>query len=410
MFSAVIVGGGAAGCFCAVELKRRCPQCSITVLEAGDVPMAKLSITGGGRCNITNTFESVSDLREVYPRGARLLKRAFFRFGYGEVAEWWEKQGLNLAVHDGGRVFPADGDAKDVVRTLGKLMSEQGVRLECGCKVNSISSSGNGFVVGTAGGRTYQSRCVIVATGGTSAQRLAQMLPDDIPISPTAPSLFTFRINDPSLKSLMGLSVPQAVVSLCGTAFSADGPVLVTDWGLSGPAVLKLSSLAARYLYERQYRASLVVNWLGWDESEVDGWLDGVSGEYKGRMVRNVCPEGIPERLWQMILARSAIREDCRWAELGSKGRARLVAHLTASLLQIEGRAAFKEEFVTCGGVGADGIKTDTLESRTHKGLFFAGEVLDIDGITGGFNLQAAWTTGYIAAESAACFLQDGGE
>lgn len=405
MGSAVIIGGGAAGCLCAVELKRRCPSCSVTVLEAGREPMAKLSLTGGGRCNITNTFEFISDLHKAYPRGAQLLKRAFYRFGPKEAMEWWDRSGVPFEIQAGGRVFPVSQNAKDVVRTLSNLMKEYGVGLVCQAKVVEIAPEEGGFRVSAADGREYRCDCAILTAGGTSSGTLSHMLPPDIGIKPTVPSLFTFKINDPEMKALMGLSVPDASLCICGTSIRSEGALLLTDWGLSGPAVLKLSSYAAEYLNAHQYRAELSINWLGLGEAEAAGWIDGKVCSCGGKMMRNSGPQDIPERLWHMILHKSDIRENCRWGELSGKGRAKLLSCLIGCVFSIEGRAAFKEEFVTCGGVSLDSINTNTLESKTHKGLFFAGEVLDVDGITGGFNLQAAWSTGYVAAEESAAFL-----
>lgn len=380
----IIIGAGAAGCFCAIELKRRRPDMDVTIYEAGAKPLAKVAVTGGGRCNLTNSFAAISRLAEAYPRGEQVMKRALRAFSQQDTMEWFEREGVALLTQDDECVFPVSQDAMQIVRTLERLMRELGVKLVCNKKVGSISE--------------LDADCIVVTAGGNSKAALQAMLPPDIGITDTVPSLFTFKIADESLRSLMGTVAENVALSLAGTAFRSHGTLLVTDWGVSGPATLKLSSYAARYLADNAYRATMLVNWLDRPESEARQLLDDcISGNGK-KFVANAHPEGITERLWQHLQQRAGLRGDLRWQELGSKGFNKLVSTLTADSYQITGRARFKEEFVTCGGVDLAGIDLNTLESKTHPGLFFAGEVLDIDAVTGGFNLQAAWSTGYVVA------------
>lgn len=380
----IIIGAGAAGCFCAIELKRRRPDMDVTIYEAGPKPLAKVAVTGGGRCNLTNSFAAISRLAEAYPRGEQVMKRALRAFSQQDTMEWFEREGVALLTQDDECVFPVSQDAMQIVRTLERLMRELGVKVVCNKKVGSISE--------------LDADCIVVTAGGNSKAALQAMLPPDIGITDTVPSLFTFKIADESLRSLMGTVAENVALSLAGTAFRSHGTLLVTDWGVSGPATLKLSSYAARYLADSAYRATMLVNWLDRPESEARQLLDDcISGNGK-KFVANAHPEGMTERLWQHLQQRAGLRGDLRWQELGSKGFNKLVSTLTADSYQITGRARFKEEFVTCGGVDLAGIDLNTLESKTHPGLFFAGEVLDIDAVTGGFNLQAAWSTGYVVA------------
>lgn len=399
--SVTVIGGGAAGCFCAIAVKRFNPSLKVTVLEAGAAPMAKLAITGGGRCNISNTFENVNDLAEVYPRGARLLKRLFYDFGPTDTVSWWENEGVSLTVEDNGRIFPKSQDALQVVHTLDRLMKKEGVNIVCNFKTARVKDRAEGgFEIAGRDGRDILSDAVILTCGGTDSARLRDMLPEDIAISPSAPSLFSFKLDDTALRELSGLSVNNACIGLSGTSLRSRGAVLVTDWGLSGPAVLRLSSYGARHLFEKGYDCLLSINWTGMSETETFEWIESISRLHPGKKVINMSPEGIPDRLWHLICFKAGLREDIRWSELGAKGIKRLTSVLTADSLHICGRNPFKEEFVTCGGVSLNMLSPSSLESKTHKGLFFAGEVLDIDGVTGGFNLQAAWSTAMAVASS----------
>lgn len=404
-----IIGAGAAGCFCAIELKRRAPGAEITVLEAGDKPLAKVAVTGGGRCNLTNTFELVRSLQEVYPRGHALLKNAFHTFGPEATCAWFEREGVRLTAQDDGCIFPQSQDAMQIVRTLLGLMKALGVTVKCGHRVQSIKHLQDGYAVTTCHG-TAQFDGIVVTTGGSPKRGGLDFLsPLGLEIADPVPSLFTFRLDDKGLRELMGTVVDDVTLSIPGTGFRSSGTLLVTDWGISGPAALKLSSYAARHLASAGYASPLTVNWTGADEQSVRGMLLDAAAASPQRTVANTPAPGITQRLWKHLLERASLREDIRWAELGKKGLNRLVSVLTADSFKICGRAAFKEEFVTCGGVSLECISPRTLESRVHPGLFLAGEVLDIDAVTGGFNLQAAWTTGYLCAISASrlCLAND---
>ena len=387
-----VIGAGAAGCFCAAELRRRLPAVKVDVYESGPKPLAKVAITGGGRCNLTNSFEGIRSLGEAYPRGERLMKRLLRVFSQEDTWRWFEDAGVPLVLQDDHCVFPRSQDAMDIVHAL--LRKMEGVNLLLRTPVHEIRDAGHLLV----DGEPYDA--VVVTTGG-APKGLPLLEGLDLEWIPTVPSLFTFTIQDEGLRALMGLVV-EATVSLPGTPFKADGPLLITDWGLSGPAVLKLSSYAARHLHEAGYHAPLSINWLSLSEADTRALLEELSTVNPRKQVSNTPPAGLQVRLWNHLTVKAGLRPDIRWAELGSKGLNKLVNTLTQDGYAIAGKTKFRDEFVTCGGVALSNLNPATLESKQYPGLYFAGEVLDIDAITGGFNLQAAWTTGYVAAQSIA--------
>ena len=382
MKTVAIIGAGAAGCFCAAELRRMAPDLSVTVFESGPRPMAKLAITGGGRCNLTNDFEGIRSLSDAYPRGERVMKRALKAFSNDDTIRWFTERGVPCTLQEDHCWFPCSQDAMDIVRCLLRAMDGADIRVST--PVSSIKELKDSF--------DY----VVVTTGGMS--KGASMFEGlDLEIVPPVPSLFTLNIPDKSLTALMGLVV-DASISIPGTSFKADGPLLITDWGVSGPATLKLSSYTARYLAECQYKATVAINWLDRNENEVREMLRESASESPQKQISNT--PLLQQRLWEHIISKAGLRPDIRWAELGSKGLNRLTAVLTQDTYPVSGKGKFKEEFVTAGGIGLSNIDLSTLESKKYPGLFFAGEVLDIDAITGGFNLQAAWSTGYVCARS----------
>ena len=390
MKTVAIIGAGAAGCFCAAELRRMAPDLSVTVFESGPRPMAKLAITGGGRCNLTNDFEDIRSLSDAYPRGERVMKRALKAFSNDDTIRWFTERGVPCTLQEDHCWFPCSQDAMDVVRCLLRAMDGADIRL-CAPALSVTPDVFGGLKVN---GEPFD--YVVVTTGGMS--KGASMFEGlDLEIVPPVPSLFTLNIPDKSLTALMGLVV-DASISIPGTSFKADGPLLITDWGVSGPATLKLSSYAARYLAGCQYKATVAINWLDRNENEVREMLRESASESPQKQISNT--PLLQQRLWEHIISKAGLRPDIRWAELGSKGLNRLTAVLTQDTYPVSGKGKFKEEFVTAGGIGLSNIDLSSLESKKYPGLFFAGEVLDIDAITGGFNLQAAWSTGYVCAHS----------
>lgn len=396
-----IIGAGAAGCFCANILKRLHPDSQIDVYESGQKPLQKVAITGGGRCNLTNSFAEVRSMNQVYPRGYNLMKRLFKRFDHRATMQWFEDEGVRLVTQDDQCVFPQSQDAMEIVATLLKGM--QGVRIYTNQRVREISPCNEHSYRISSDSRSEVYDNVVVTTGGSPKASGLDFLSElALEMVPPVPSLFTFNIGkeggkDP-ITALMGVVVKQAEVRLPGTNYKADGPLLITHWGMSGPAILRLSSYAARWLADKGYQATLSVNWMGnMNEEEVRTLLQQRMNEQPKKQIGTV--HLLTQRLWNHLLNKIELSPERRCAEVGSKQLNKLVATLCNDTYRITGQSRYKEEFVTCGGVSLTNIDPNTLECKQHRGVYFAGEVLDVDAVTGGFNLQAAWTMGYIAAQ-----------
>lgn len=384
-----MIGGGAAGFFTAVNLKAMCPQMDVTIFERSSRVLAKVAVSGGGRCNVTNTFEGVTDFSSVYPRGHRLMKRLMKGFSERDAYEWFESHGVRLTVQDDHCVFPAAKDARVIVDCLTAEAHRRGVEVLTGTKVGSLAEL-----------EDYDFR--VVTTGGQPRGEGLRWLEEcgHETVAPV-PSLFTFKTGDATLHSLMGTVADDATVAIAGTRLKARGPLLVTHWGMSGPAILKLSSYAARQLADGGYRAPLTVNWTSHDDAAIRAELTRLGRQAPGRQLTAVRPFGLTTRLWTYLAGRAlGDRAHAPWDSLNAKETNRLVNTLANDAYTIDGRAPFKDEFVTCGGVALTAVDAATLESRHVPRLYFAGEVLDIDGVTGGFNFQAAWTTAYTVCKA----------
>ena len=383
-----VVGGGAAGFFLAVNLKEMMPDMEVTIFERSQHVLTKVEISGGGRCNCTNSFEEVTDLSQVYPRGHRLLKRLFNNFDYRDAYAWFERHGVPLVTQNDQCVFPEAQDSHAIINCFLSLARRYHIEICKGSKVQSLDD---------VKGYDY----VVVTTGGSpkgEGLRWLQALGHEI--EQPVPSLFTFSVADKRLQALMGV-VTDVETMIPGTKLRAAGPLLITHWGLSGPAVLKLSSHAARYLAEQNYQAPLVVRWLSLSDQEISTLLYEQVATQPKKQLTTYNPFGLQQRLWAYLVEKALeVRAQIRWAELNKKDVNRLVNVLLNDTYQMVGRAPFKDEFVTCGGISLKAINTSTLESKHVPHLYFAGEVLDIDGVTGGFNFQAAWTTAYTVATS----------
>ncbi len=391
-----IVGGGAAGFFCAINLKEMNPACEVTIFEKSKKVLAKVEVSGGGRCNCTNSFASVSDLSQVYPRGHRLLKRLFKTFDYRDAYEWFERHGVRLVTQDDDCVFPASQDSHTIINLFLAEARRHHIEIRTQSKIESLEElSEFDRVVITTGG--MQGNLSPLASFPSKAR-----LPVAFHLSPLnspVPSLFTFSIADEALRALMGTVVEGATAFIPGTNFRSTGPLLITHWGMSGPAILKLSSYAARELHDHQYQMPLAVNWLSKKDPEILQALQEIISHHPQKQLSSIRPFDLPSRLWNYLLEKSLKeRAQNRWQNLNQKELNRLVNILCNDNYQIAGRAAFKDEFVTCGGIDLAAIDPNTLESKDLPRVYFAGEVLDIDGITGGFNFQAAWTTAYAVA------------
>lgn len=384
-----IVGGGAAGFFLAVNLKELMPTMDITILERSSRVLAKVEVSGGGRCNCTNTFDHVADLRSVYPRGHRLMKRLMNVFSQKDAYQWFERQGVRLTVQDDDCVFPASQDAHTIVDCLVGLAARHGVEVRKNSPVTSLDDlSGYDFVA-------------VVTGGSPRAEGLRWLADKGIATVDPVPSLFTLAIDDGQLHSLMGTVADEATLLVPGTGLRATGPLLITHWGLSGPAALRLSSHGARYMSQLGYRLPLAINWTSHADDEVLQELHHIAATHPNRQVINQRPFGLSTRLWAFLADRAiGQRATAPWQSLNRKEYNRMVGVLTNDSYQMSGRAPFKDEYVTCGGVSLDAVNLSTLESKVVPRLYFAGEVLDVDGVTGGFNFQAAWTTAYTVAQA----------
>ncbi|MDD7273679.1 MAG: NAD(P)/FAD-dependent oxidoreductase [Prevotella sp.] len=395
-----IIGGGAAGFFAAISAKETNPSAQVCIYEKATRVLSKVAISGGGRCNLTNSFEEITDLKMAYPRGDKLLKRLFKSFSPADTYAWFEAHGVNLITQEDQCVFPKTQSSQTVIDCLMKNAKSLGIQIKNGYeleRLSSLSSSKLKVSFRNKGHEVFDK--VIITTGGSPKMDKLLYLADlGHQIEQPVPSLFTFNIADTLLKELMGVVVQDVLLSIPSTKFSSRGILLVTHWGISGPATLKLSSYAARYLNEQSYDVPLSINWVaGNAHGFVTETLHNASQEMAKKQIGTVALFGLSNRTWQHIVLRSGLKTEKLWGEMGKKGIHKLAETLTNDTYHVTGKGRFKDEFVTCGGVSLKSININTLESKQCPGLFFAGEVLDIDGITGGFNLQAAWTTGKIA-------------
>ena len=388
-----VIGGGAAGFFLAINLKEMCPEMEVTIFEKSKRVLAKVEVSGGGRCNCTNSFAAVSDLSQVYPRGHRLLKRLFKTFDYRDAYDWFERHGVRLTTQPDECVFPMSQDAHTIINCFLAEARRHHVEIVTGQKITSLNDLAHfDFIAVTTGGMPKSGEFLIPQSDDTSG--------DPAVISPV-PSLFTFSIDDAALRALMGTVVDDATVMIPGTGFKASGPLLVTHWGMSGPAILRLSSYAARELHDHHYQMPLAVNWTSCKDPDILQELQTIISRHPQKQIATIRPFDLPSRLWAYLAEKTlGERARNRWQNLNKKELNRLVNALCNDSYQIAGRAAFKDEFVTCGGISLSAVNPHTLESKTLPNVFFAGEVLDIDGVTGGFNFQAAWTTAYTVAKS----------
>jgi predicted Rossmann fold flavoprotein len=416
---AVIAGGGAAGFFAAITCAETDPTREVVLLEASPTLLAKVKISGGGRCNLTHACFEPRDLARRYPRGGRELLGAFHRWQPRDTAAWFADRGVTLKTESDGRMFPASDDSQTIIDCLQRAAEKARVHIRTRCAVITVSPAGSPlpsdpssldpqrstlfsppFTLTLSTGETSICDRLLLATGGpkiSSAPPLAVQLGHTV--EPPVPSLFTFNLTDSRLRDLAGLSVTEVAASVRGTKLRETGPLLITHWGVSGPAILKLSAWGARELHARDYRFTLLVNWLGGktlDQARAD--LAAARTAYPRRQVAAAGPfAAIPQRLWERLAVAASLAPDAIWTSVSNDKLAALAAQLIASEFAVTGKSTNKEEFVTCGGVRLSEVDFKTMESRIRRGLHVAGEALDIDGVTGGFNFQAAWTTGRLA-------------
>ncbi len=398
-----IIGGGAAGYFSAISVKENFPDADVVIFEKTRYPLAKVKISGGGRCNVTNGNTSISTLANAYPRGKSLMKQALRIFNTKHTMDWFESRDVALFVQDDMRVFPVSQASSSIVNCLLDQAEESGIVCEFWSGIQAISRKGSQieleFSRTDLTPRTFDK--VIVASGGSPRSEGLQWLEAlGHGIIKPVPSLFTFNMPSESIVELQGVAVDPVLVSITGSKLKTSGPLLITHWGFSGPAILKLSAFGARILNQKDYNFEIRVNWLDQTNHEVVvEKLKEIIAEHARKLLPNIRPFGLPERLWRYLLQKSELPLTKKWGELGNRGLNKLVTVLTHDNYSVSGKTGFKEEFVTAGGINLDSIDSKTMQSKVFEGLYFAGEILDIDGITGGYNFQAAWTTAFIAGK-----------
>ena len=402
----VVIGGGAAGFFGALTCANFNKNCEIIILEAGVKPLTKVKISGGGRCNVTHHCFEASELINYYPRGGKALRGAFTRFQPQDMINWLNQRGVKLKTEEDGRIFPINNDSQTIIDCFIKEAQLHRRNLRTKTLVKDIIKEENIFKIKLKTDDIIESNRLLIATGSNpSGYKFAQKLGHKI-VSPV-PSLFTFNIVDNRLKDLAGIAVENATIKLLNTGkkkIQQTGAVLITHWGLSGPCVLKLSAWGARILYENSYKLAIQINWLSnYNSENLKDYLLNLKIKNSRQKINKFSPfSTIPKRLWQSLVKFINIPENKVWTELSKKELNKLVLELTQGTYKIKGKGVFKEEFVTCGGVNLKEVNFQTMESKKCPGLYFAGEVLDIDGITGGFNFQSAWTTSFIAGKNMA--------
>src|SRR5690554_4305149 len=395
-----IIGGGAAGYFSAIQVKENYPESKVEILEKTSKLLSKVKISGGGRCNVTNARTSIAELSEAYPRGGKFLKKLFPIFNTKHTQEWFEKRGVELYAQEDQRMFPVSNDSQTIIDCLNKEIDRLGIDVKTGINITRVIPTEKGIELESKMGRQFYDK-VIVATGGSPKTEGLKWLEElGHKIEPSVPSLFSFNMPKEKIKELMGVAVHQTKTRIQGEKLMGEGPLLITHWGMSGPAILTLSAFGARTLADKNYHFKIHVNWTNETDQEcVRATLNKIISDSENRQLHNIKPFELPSRLWEFLLKKSAIESNQKWGEIGKKGVNKLVDILSNDIYEVRCKTTFKEEFVTCGGVSFKSMHTKTFKSKVVPNLFFTGEVLDIDAVTGGFNFQAAWTTGFIAGK-----------
>ncbi len=415
----IVVGGGAAGYFAAIACAEANPGCAVTIDEATAHPLAKVRVSGGGRCNVTHACFEPRELVRRYPRGARELLGAFSRWQPRDTVGWFAARGVELKTETDGRMFPVTDDSQTIVDCLQGAAIKAGVILRTNCGVKQVERADPGALVSTekalrsarsafhvtlTTGETVACDRLLLATGGNKSNAgftIAEKFGHTI--EPPVPSLFTFHVKDARLGGLSGVSVEAAATAVRGTTLKENGPLLITHWGLSGPAILKLSAWGARTLHDCGYKFTLLVNWApAFNPETLRAELERARAANPKKQIGTWCPVGLPLRLWEKLLVAAGLAPATQWAVVPGAALRTLAMQVCAGEFAVDGKSMFKEEFVTCGGVRLGEVDFKTMESRLVPGLHFAGEVLDLDGITGGFNFQAAWTAGWLAGRAMA--------
>ena len=398
-----IIGAGAAGCFAAANIPYREGQ-EVTVFEKTGKVMQKVKVSGGGRCNVTHDCFDVPELLTRYPRGKQLLRKSLYHFTPADTIQWFKERGVQLKVEADGRMFPITDDSQTVIDCIWQQMMQHNVNVVYHKSVTALTKTDSGFLISFADGSSYDADKVLIATGGyPKADQYKWLTEIGHTIQSPVPSLFTFNIPNHPITELMGVAVPMATVKIAGTKLTQSGPLLITHWGMSGPAILKTSAVGARELAERNYTFTALINWLN-DVMDVElkETIHQLRREQGKQLVQHKNPFELPKRLWEYLLLQCGIKEEVRWGDLPASAQNKLIEALLRDNYPVKGKTTFKEEFVTCGGITLSEIDPQTMQSKLHPGLHFAGETIDVDGITGGYNFQNAWSSAYIAARSMA--------
>ncbi|PUZ22498.1 hypothetical protein GA0116948_10995 [Chitinophaga costaii] len=406
----VVIGGGAAGFFCAVNAARLHPALEVILLEKTGKLLSKVKVSGGGRCNVTHAAPDLAYMAKRYPRGQHFVKKAFGFFFVPDTIAWFAERGVALKAEADNRMFPVTDSSQTIIDCLLQEADRYGVRVRTNSEVLAIRKAGahtlstppgnTGWIVELGQGNSLEADAVCIAAGGyAQAAKFGWLQALGHHIAEPVPSLFTFNMPHHPITALMGVSVPEVQVKIAGSKLQEQGPVLITHWGLSGPAVLRLSAWGARELFDKNYTFTAIINWTpAYHETSMRETLQAARS-LGGQKLHGKNQFGLPQRLWQFLLLQAGIPEDMRWADMPAKAQLQLTKLLTAMECPVSGKTTFKEEFVTCGGIQLPEVDPNTMESKKAPGLFFAGEVLDVDGITGGFNFQHAWTSGMLAAK-----------
>ena len=399
----IVIGGGAAGFFCAVNAARLNPSLEVMIIEKTGKLLSKVKVSGGGRCNVTHACFEIREMVSRYPRGANFLKKTFHQFFTKDTIAWFEERGVRLKTEEDGRMFPVTDSSQTIIGCLLRESDLHNVQIKMNREVRALNRREDKWELQLQDGENLYADAVCVASGGYSKVTQFRWLLDlGHTIEEPVPSLFTFNLPGHPIVQLMGVST-EAKVKISNSKLSESGPVLITHWGLSGPAVLRLSAWGARELAEKKYDFNILVNWVPeYNEQTLKARLQELRIESAQKKVIAVNHFDIPQRLWMFLCEQSGINANMRWAELPAANQNKLVINLAAFNATVKGKTTFKEEFVTAGGIRLSEVDANTMQSKLHPGLYFAGEILDVDGITGGFNFQHAWTSGFIAAKHVA--------
>jgi len=397
----VVTGGGAAGFFCAVNAARLNPGLEVIILERSNKLLSKVRVSGGGRCNVTHACYSIAEMIKKYPRGSSFLKKAFHHFFTNDTIAWFKERGVALKTEADGRMFPVTDSSQTIIDCLIKEANKYNVEIRMNKEVKGIYKDADNWNLLLKDDVVLTTDFICIASGGyPKILQYEWLKQSDHTIEDPVPSLFTFNMPGNAITALMGVAVEHAVVKIVGSKLSESGPLLITHWGMSGPAVLKLSAWGARELAKNNYHFSVLVNWIPeYNENSLREKMQRIRFELASQKIVNRNPFSLPNRLWEYLLIQSGIHKDMRWADLPAREQNKLIKNLCAQEHAVKGKTTFKEEFVTAGGIELSEIDFNTMQSKKQAGLFFAGEIINVDGITGGFNFQNAWTTGWIAAK-----------